>query len=178
MLLKNRIGNSGNALPPRPSLSYIALAWLGSCLAIASVAILGQYSGQPWVLGSFGASCVLLFGFPDAVFSQPRNLIIGHVLCSLIGLSFLKFIGPDWWSMALAVGTALAVMLATRTVHPPAGSNPVIIFIAYPDWTFVLYPTLAGALVLLLVSQCFLRLTRKVTAVHVKSDQPGKVQSR
>ncbi|MFI3156894.1 MAG: HPP family protein [Methylococcaceae bacterium] len=137
------------------------MAGLGSGLAIAAIAALSQVSGQPWILGSFGASCVLLFGFPDAVFSQPRNLIVGHILCSLIGLSFLKFIGPDWWNMALAVSTALAAMLITRTVHPPAGSNPVIIFLTRPDWPFLLFPTLAGVIVLLFLARLMLKATRK-----------------
>ncbi|MDF1584737.1 MAG: HPP family protein [Methyloprofundus sp.] len=128
MLFKSKRRTNTVTLPSRPSMLTILLAWLFSSLAIACVAYLGQVSDQPLILGSFGASCVLLFGFPDAVFSQPRNLIGGHVLCSLIGLGFLKLFGPDWWFMALAVGTALAVMLATRTVHPPASSNPVIIF--------------------------------------------------
>lgn len=162
MSLRNITRNGGKALPPRPSLSSIALAWLGSSLAIASIAVLSQLSGQPWILGSFGASCVLLFGFPDAIFSQPRNLIVGHVLCSLIGLGFLKFVGPDWWSMALAVGTALAVMLVTRTVHPPAGSNPVIIFLTRPDWSFLLFPTLVGVIVLLFLARLMLKVTRTV----------------
>jgi CBS-domain-containing membrane protein len=159
MSFRNKIGTSGKTLPPRPSISYIATAWLGSSLAIAFVAVLGQQAGQPLILGSFGASCVLLFGFPDAVFSQPRNLIIGHILCSLIGLCFLKFVGPEWWSMALAVGTALAAMLSTRTVHPPAGSNPVIIFLTQPDWQFLLFPTLAGVVGLFFVARLFQRIT-------------------
>ncbi|MGZ8173240.1 MULTISPECIES: HPP family protein [Methylobacter] len=162
MSLRNIIRNGGKALPPRPSLSSIALAWLGLSLAIASIAVLSQLSGQPWILGSFGASCVLLFGFPDAVFAQPRNLIAVHVLCSLIGLGFLKFVGPDWWSMALAVSTALAVMLVTRIVHPPAGSNPVIIFLTRPDWSFLLFPTLVGVIVLLFLARLMLKVTRTV----------------
>ena len=143
----------------RPSLIHIALAWLGSCLAIMAIALLGNYSGYSWVLGSFGASCVLLFGFPEAMFSQPRNLVVGHMLCSLIGLVFLKFIGAEWWSMALAMSTSLAVMLATRTVHPPAGSNPIIIFLTQPDWQFLWFPTLSGVLVLLCLSKLYLKLT-------------------
>jgi CBS-domain-containing membrane protein len=54
--------------------------------------------------------------------------------------------------VALAVGTAIALMMATRTVHPPAGSNPVIVFLAQPGWSFLVFPTLAGALVLVLVA--------------------------
>lgn len=125
-------------------------------MAIAAVAALSLFSGQPWILWAFGASCILLFGFPDAPFSQPRNLIAGHLLCSAIGLIFLKFINPEWGSMALAVSTAMAA----RTAHPPAGSNPVIIFLSRRDWMFLLYPTLAGVFVLLLVALCYLKLTR------------------
>ena len=153
---------SSIALPTRPPARQIAQAWLGSTLAIATVAAVGHYSSQPWILGSFGASCVLLFGFPEEVFSQPRNLLAGHLLCSLIGLCFLKLVGPDWWSMALAVGTALAVMMATRTVHPPAGSNPVIIFLTQPDWLFLVFPTLAGVIRLLFIARLFQKITRRI----------------
>jgi len=62
----------------------------------------------------------------------------------------------------LAVGTALAVMLVTRTVHPPAGSNPVIIFLTRPDWSFLLFPTLAGIMVLLFLARLMLKVTRTV----------------
>jgi CBS-domain-containing membrane protein len=86
---------SSTTLPSIPSKRQIALAWLGSTLGIAAVAALGQISNQPLILGSFGASCVLLFGFPDAPFSRPRNVIAGHLLCSVIGLIFLKFVGPE-----------------------------------------------------------------------------------
>ncbi len=161
MLFKNKRKTHAVALPARPTMTAIFAAWLASSLAIACVAYLGQVSNQPLILGSFGASCVLLFGFPDAVFSQPRNLIGGHALCSLIGLGFLKLLGPDWWFMALAVGTALALMLATRTVHPPAGSNPVIIFLTQPDWQFLWFPTLGGALVLLCLSRIYLKIVGK-----------------
>jgi CBS-domain-containing membrane protein len=70
--------------------------------------------------------------------------------------------------MALAADTAQAVMMATRTIHPPAGSNPVIIFLTRPDWMFLLYPTLAGMLVLLLIAFSFLKITRKSS--HSGSD--------
>jgi acetyl esterase/lipase len=63
------------------------------------------------VLGSFGASCVLVFGFPDVPFSQPRNVILGHLLSSLIGLAFTHAFGATWWSVGLATGSAIAVIL-------------------------------------------------------------------
>jgi CBS-domain-containing membrane protein len=155
-----KMRGDGVPLPPRPSFQTIALAWLGGCLAIALIAGLADFLATSLVLGSFGASCVLVFGFPDVPFSQPRNVLIGHLLSSLVGLTFLTLCGPQWWAVALAVGTAIAVMMGTRTVHPPAGSNPVIVFLMKPDWHFLLYPTCAGALLLVAVALVYNNVTR------------------
>ncbi len=146
---------SGASCPPRAAWADIIMAGGGGFLAIAALALLAQMGGAAWVLGSFGASCVLLFGFPESPFSQPRNVVGGHFLASLVGLVFLSLFGPHWWSMALAAGTAIMVMMLTRTVHPPAGSNPVIIMLAQPDWWFLWMPTLSGALVLLVLALFF-----------------------
>ena len=149
------------ALPPKPSFKAVALAWLGGFLAIAVIAGMAISLEAALVLGSFGASCVLVFGYPDVPFSQPRNVIGGHFLSSLIGLIFLTLCGPHWWSVALAVGTAIAVMMLTRTVHPPAGSNPVIVYLAQPAWSFLFTPTLAGAIILVIVALIYNNATRE-----------------
>ncbi|MFM9110362.1 MAG: HPP family protein [Prochlorococcaceae cyanobacterium] len=159
-LLQNLRGD-GAPLPPRPPARAVLLAWLGGFLAIAVLARLGEILPAALVLGSFGASCVLVFGFPDLPFSQPRNLVLGHGMSSLSGLVFLTLFGPHWWAMALAVATAIALMMLTRTVHPPAGSNPVIVFLTQPAWSFLVFPTLAGALLLLVVALLYNNLTRE-----------------
>jgi CBS-domain-containing membrane protein len=151
-MLIEKFKGDGVALPARASSKAIALAWLGGVVAIAVIAASANWLSLVLVLGSFGASCVLIFGYPDAPFSQPRNVILGHFGSSLIGLMFLAAFGAHWWSLALAVGTAIALMMATRTVHPPAGSNPVIVFLTQPGWSFLWYPTLAGALLLVAVA--------------------------
>lgn len=147
-------------LPPQPSAKAIALAWLGGFLAIAAVASLTEFLSVALVLGSFGASCVLVFGYPDVPFSQPRNVVAGHVISSLVGLVFLFAFGPHWWAVSLAVATAIALMMLTRTVHPPAGSNPVIVFLTQPTWGFLLFPTLVGALMLVAVALMYNNATR------------------
>ena len=154
-----KLKGDGAQLPASPSLKIVALAWLGGFLAIATVAGLRDLLSIALVLGSFGASCVLVFGFPDVPFSQPRNVIVGHLLSSLVGLLALTVFGPHWWAMAIAVGTAIAVMMITRTVHPPAGSNPVIVFLTLPSWKFLLFPTLAGAGILVAVALVYNNLT-------------------
>jgi CBS-domain-containing membrane protein len=159
LLIKLR-GDSA-ALPPRAPGKAVSFAFLGGFLAIAVITLLAQSLHVALVLGSFGASCVLVFGYPDVPFSQPRNVIIGHVLSTVIGLAFVHFCGPHWWSVALAVGSAIAVMMLTRTVHPPAGSNPVIVFLMQPAWDFALFPTLTGAVILVLVALFYHNLTRE-----------------
>lgn len=156
-----KIKGDGAALPPMAPWKQIALAWLGGFVAIATIAWLADTLAVVLVLGSFGASCVLIFGYPDVPFSQPRNVIAGHVLSTFVGLVFLTALGPHWWSLALAAGTAIAVMMITRTVHPPAGSNPVIVFLTKPAWGFLLYPTLAGAIILVVVALIYLNVTRE-----------------
>jgi CBS-domain-containing membrane protein len=93
-------------------------------------------------------------------------VIGGHFLSSLVGLVFVSFFGVAWWVLAAAVATAIAVMMITRTVHPPAGSNPVIIWLmlashADLNWEFLLFPTLFGAIIITLVSLVYNNLTRQ-----------------
>ena len=160
MNLLQKIRGDSAALPARASNQAIGLAFLGGFLAIAVITLLAQGLHIALVLGSFGASCVLVFGYPDVPFSQPRNVIAGHVLSTLVGLACVHLLGAHGWSAALAVGSAIALMMLTRTVHPPAGSNPVIVFLMQPGWDFALFPTLSGAVLLVLVALVFHNVTR------------------
>lgn len=147
-----KIKGDGVKLPPKHSFQAVSLAWIGGFLAISAVAGLSDVLSTTLILGSFGASCVLIFGFPDVPFSQPRNVVVGHFLSSFIGLACLNLFGSHWWSVAVAVGTAISVMMLTQTTHPPAGSNPVIVFLTKPAWSFLFFPTLFGALILITVA--------------------------
>lgn len=148
-------------VPARPSSKNILLAGLGGFIAIAVIALLADYAGAILILGSFGASCVIVFGLSDTPLAQPRNVIAGHFLSSLSGLLYLNLFGQHWWALALAVGTAIVVMMLFRVVHPPAGSNPVIVFMTAPGWDFLLFPTLAGACVLVAVAIVYNNFIRK-----------------
>jgi CBS-domain-containing membrane protein len=129
-------------------------------LAIGFVAWLADAVEIPLLLGSLGASCVMLFGFPDLPFSQPRHVVVGHLVSSLSGLLALTLLGPQWWSLAIALALALALMMVLGVVHPPAGSNPVIVFLSQPAWTFAFYPTLLGAVVVVLIALLYNNVTR------------------
>jgi CBS-domain-containing membrane protein len=150
-----KLRGDGAQLPPLASRKTILLAGLGGFLAISVLAIITDYFSTALLLGSFGASCVLVFGYPDVPFSQPRNVVFGHVLSSLVGLICLSVFGMHWWAVALAVGASIMLMMLTRTVHPPAGSNPVIVFLTQPAWGFLLFPTLMGAVILVVVALAY-----------------------
>lgn len=165
MNLLEKLQGEHAALPPAFKSKAVLLAWLGAFIAIAVVALLTQKLSHLLILGSFGASCVILFAYPDVPFAQPRNTIGGHFLSSLIGLLVVSTLGVAWWSLAIAVATAVAVMMLTRTVHPPAGSNPVIIWLMAGShnaigWDFLWFPTLFGAIAITIVSLIYNNLTR------------------
>jgi CBS-domain-containing membrane protein len=156
-----RIRGAKGSRPASPTTGAIAWAGLGGFLGILTLALVGARIDVTLLLGSFGASCVLLFGYPEVPFAQPANVVLGHFISAAVGLFFLHVGGPHAWSLGLAVGVAIVAMMVTRTVHPPAGSNPVIVFLSHPGWSFLFFPVLAGAVLLTLVALLFHSAVRK-----------------
>lgn len=139
----------------------IIFTWIGSFIAMCVLGYTTSSYDVLLVMGSFGASCVLLFAFPTSPFSQPRNVILGHFFSTAIGLIFLHIIGNMWWSMALALASATSIMLITKTVHPPAGSNPIIVFLLSADFDYLIFPSLSGSIILVLVALFYINLHPK-----------------
>ncbi len=144
-----------------------ALRILGSssgCLAgICLIAFLSAVSGFPFLLPSFGASCVILFVIPTSAYAQPRRLVGGHLLASLSGLIFYLCLGNTWLSLSLAVGVAVAAMQVSKTLHPPAAADPLFFMMhgGSLSWQTVLVPTLAGSLVLVVFALVYLNWVLK-----------------
>lgn len=147
-----RLLRSRGAPPPRPSLSHAAASWCGTALAIGAVALLGETTATPWLMAPFGASAVIVFGLPDSPLAQPRAVIGGHVLSALVGLVCLSLFPVAWWSLALAVASAVVLMQVTRTTHPPAGANPLVVMLGGVGWSFLATPVLAGAVAIVAVA--------------------------
>lgn len=116
----------------------------GSCLAILLLQALGQHLHQPLLLAPFGASCVLLFLAPDSPLAQSRNVLLSYAMATAVGFVTLWLFAGAWWSVALAVGATIGLMVLTHTVHPPAGAHPIVILLGAPAWK-VLLPTLVVA---------------------------------
>jgi len=147
--------------PPRVSISEVWWSWLGAFLGIGAVALVSQWFlvGTDLVLmiGSLGASAVLVYGAPRSPLAQPRNLIGGHMLSALIGVLCFQLLHPvPGLAEAVAVASAIALMHLTRTLHPPGGATALIAVIGSAEihelgYLYVLVPTGLGAAILLLV---------------------------
>ena len=148
--------------PPRVSPAEIFWSWLGAFLGIAAVAYIGygflDKTDLVMVIGSFGASAVLIYGAIKSPLAQPRNLMGGHLISALIGVTAFKILDPNLWlAAALAVATSIAVMHATKTLHPPGGATALIAVISGPKvhnlgYLYALVPVGVGALIMLAVA--------------------------
>ncbi len=156
-----RLKGSPAAIPPRPTFKELGFISLGSFLAACLVGYLAYISKQPIIMGSFGASIFVLFVLPDSPFAQPRNVIFGHFVTTLIGLIFYHLISSDWWSMAIALAFAIAAMQYLRIPHPPAGSNPFIVFLLGAQWDFLWMPTLLGSILIVIVALFYNNLSNE-----------------
>lgn len=133
------------------SLARIFISGIASGFAILVLYAISFGSGYPLIMGSFGASIFLLFAVPKSNFSQATNLIAGHFLASCIGMAFLMNFGANFWLLPIALCLTTVGMQVLRISHPPAASNPIIIFFYEPSWQFIFIPTLFGAVILGLI---------------------------
>jgi CBS-domain-containing membrane protein len=148
--------------PPRVSGVEILWSWIGAFIGIAGVGLvhfsLLDQTGLLMIIGSFGASAVLIYGAIRSPLAQPRNLIGGHVLSAVIGVAAHQFLGElPWLAAAAAVSTAIAAMHLTKTLHPPGGATALIAVIGGDSvhrlgYLYALVPAGLGALVMLIIA--------------------------
>lgn len=124
------------------------LGGLGVVIAVGIIAFIDDLYVRVWLIGSFGSSAAMIFGFPDSAFVQPRNVIVGHVSAAAVGWMCTYAFGPTWWSVAIGCGLALTVMMLLRSSHPPATGTPIVIHFLNPGPEFILVPVAVGALIL------------------------------
>jgi len=157
----------GASLPASQKTVTIFICGLGASIAIAAVSLLTTYADAPFLMAPFGASCFLAFAAPDNPLAQPRNIILGHLISSAVGLLILSIFGASWWAMAVAVGLAVMLMQITKTGHAPAGADPLVVILTQPDWWFLIFPVMAGASILALVAVIFNNLRRDVSYPNI-----------
>jgi CBS domain-containing membrane protein len=142
--------------------------FIGSFLGVAAIGLLNSYylptSDNFFLVGSFGASSVLIYGVINSPLAQPRNLIGGHMICALVGVTINYFIPETWLAAALAVSVSIVLMQITKTLHPPGGATALIAIIGSDKikslgYAYVLSPILSGVIILLLVALVFNNIT-------------------
>ena len=134
----------------RAQLLAIGAGAAGGALAIAIMETFSARTAFPLVSISFATSIVMVLGSPKAEPAQPRALVGGHLVSTLIGLLVVKLCGPAPWAAALAVGLAMVAMHLTGTFHPPAGIDPLVVVVNDMSWSFLVVPVGIGALLLAL----------------------------
>jgi CBS-domain-containing membrane protein len=106
-----------------------------------------------FIAASFGSSMVLLFGFPESPFAQPKNVFFGHLITALVGVFFVNFIPlPIYISIAGAVGIGIFLMIILDVVHPPAGGNPIMVIIGSASFEYLINPIIFGCILILLIA--------------------------
>ena len=127
------------------------LAGLFSMLTIGALTILTYKTEYGiFLIASFGSSMVLLFGYPESPFAQPKNLFFGHLLTAVVGMFFLYFVPlPLYIILPLAVGFGVGLMILLNVTHPPAGGNPIIVIMGSVSPDYLLSPVISGSIVIL-----------------------------
>ena len=142
-------------------------AFLGMLvLALVNIEVWGRHE-QGLLLGSFGASAMLVFGAPHAPFAQPRNVIGGHMISALMGVFVQQFFGAEpWLASALAVAFAVSAMHVTATLHPPGGATALIAVVGSPElkqfgYEYALYPVGLSVVAMVLVGVLYNNLCKR-----------------
>ena len=138
----------------KPILQKALIAGFFSAVTIGVLTVLTYKSTLGYfIAGSFGSSMVLLFGFPESPFAQPKNVFFGHLCTALVGVVFVNLVPlPIYINIALGVGAGVFFMILLNIVHPPAGGNPIIVIIGSASYDYLISPIIFGCIIILLIA--------------------------
>lgn len=148
----------GRAYQPRFQRHEVLRSLAGGLVAISALGLMSSWSHYPLVVAPFGASTVLLFGYPASPLAQPRNIVLGNTVAAAVSVGCVAALGSSPLAMGLAVGLAIALGQVLRCLHPPAGAVALLGVLLRAKVGFVLMPMLAGSLLLVLMAMLFSRL--------------------
>ena len=129
-----------------------ALAALFSAITIGALTYLTyKTTFGLFLIASFGSSMVLLYGYPESPFAQPKNIFFGHLLTSAVGIIVLNFVSlPIYITIPVAVGLGVGLMILFNVTHPPAGGNPIIVIIGSVSLDYLISPVILGSIIVLI----------------------------
>tara|TARA_Y100000590_G_scaffold340778_1_gene388679 strand:- start:530 stop:991 length:462 start_codon:yes stop_codon:yes gene_type:complete len=130
-------------------------SFLAALFSIITIGILALLTYKTefgiFLIASFGSTMVLLYGYPESPFAQPKNIFFGHLLTASVGVIFVNFIPlPFYLSIPIAVGIAVGLMIFFNVTHPPAGGNPIIVLMGSASYNYLLNPVIFGSIILIL----------------------------
>lgn len=137
------------------------LGALGATLGIVLLQVLSETSNIALLVAPFGATYILVFTLPESPLVKPKNIIGGYLISTVIGLVFNQLLGNNPVSLGLAFGISFVLMQLTKTLHPPAGSIPLLIMFSKPDWSYIITPILLGVIFILLYEKFYTFVLKK-----------------
>ena len=131
------------------------LGAMGATIGIILLQVLSESSNIALLVAPFGATFVLVFALPESPLVKPKNIIGGYLIATFTGLVFYQFLGNNPYSLGLAFGISFVLMQLTKTLHPPAGSIPLLIMFSKPDWSYIITPILVGVILILVYEKFY-----------------------
>jgi len=131
------------------------LGAMGATIGIVLLQLLSESSNIDLLVAPFGATFVLVFALPESPLVKPKNIIGGYLIATFTGLVFYQFLGNNPYSLGLAFGISFVLMQLTKTLHPPAGSIPLLIMFSKPDWSYIITPILVGVILILVYEKFY-----------------------
>ena len=146
--------------PSETDTRVLAISGIAAFLSLLIIACIDQRYDDPYLIASFGATAVLIYGAPKAPFSQPKNVFFGHLFSAITGITiaciFDAFgIYADHYpvAIALAVAIAIIVMMVTGTIHPPGGATALTCVLnGYFGWQFIFRPVMLGVILMMIIA--------------------------
>ena len=137
--------------------------------AVFSIITIGALTGLTYktelgifLLASFGSSMVLLYGYPESPFAQPKNVFFGHLVTAIVGLMVLHFIPLQIFvTIPIAVGLGVGFMILFNVTHPPAGGNPIIVIIGGVSFEYLISPVITGSIIIIIFAIIINRIILK-----------------
>ena len=115
-----------------------------------------------FLIASFGSTMVLLYGYPESPFAQPKNIFFGHLLTTIVGVFFLNLIPlPLYILIPISVGVGVGLMILLNVTHPPAGGNPIIVIMGSVSLDYIISPVITGSVIIVFFGVVLNRLILK-----------------
>ena len=138
------------------------ISGFGAFLCISALAYINSFDGSNlWLIPPFGASMVLVMAVHESPLAHPKNVFFGHIISAFSGVFVYSILGFSFLSVGLGVGLAIFLMMTTKTVHPPAGANPIIAILGAKGLDFIIMPVAAGAFFIVFFAIIYNKLLKR-----------------